>query len=96
MKDTKKQYSLMQAIANINNAQDLELVFKDLCTPQEILALEERWVICQLLDDGLSYRDIHTRCGASLTTITRVARFLKLENNKGYTLLLKEKKKRGK
>lgn len=64
---------------------------KDLCTPQEINSLAERWRVCQLLDQGkMSYREIQRHSGASLTTIGRVARFLKDEPYQGYRSILKK------
>lgn len=66
---------------------------KDLCTPTELLAFAERWQICMSLNEGLSYREIHTQLGASLTTIGRVARFFKDENYQGYVTLLKKLQK---
>ena len=64
---------------------------KDLCAPQELSALAERWKVCKLLQKGdLSYRDIHQLTGASLTTIGRVARFLKHESYHGYLQMLKK------
>ena len=69
---------------------------KDLCTPQEILSIAERWRVCKLLEQGtLSYREIHSLTGASLTTIGRVARFLKDESYNGYVTILKRIKKTG-
>lgn len=66
---------------------------KDLCTPQEMGALAERWRVCKLLDQGdLSYRDIHQITGASLTTIGRVARSLKDEPYHGYQVILNKMK----
>ncbi|XVN42626.1 MAG: YerC/YecD family TrpR-related protein [Candidatus Rickettsia vulgarisii] len=65
---------------------------KDLCTPAELNALSERWQICKYLDQGLSYREIHIKIGASLTTIGRVARFLKDEPYQGYANLLEKSK----
>jgi len=57
----------------------------DLCTPAEVRTLAERWLVARLLDStDLSYRDIHEATGVSTTTIVRVARFLKQENNLGY------------
>lgn len=61
---------------------------KDLCTPSELASLSERWQICLALHKGLSYREIHGQTGASLTTIGRVARFLKDEPYQGYLSLL--------
>lgn len=67
---------------------------KDICTPQELAALSERWRVCQLLHQGnLSYREIHARTGASLTTIGRIARFLNEEPYHGYQALLKKMNK---
>ena len=63
---------------------------KDLCTPSELEAFSERWNICQYLHQGLSYRKIHEKIGASLTTIGKVARFLKDEPYQGYRTVLKK------
>lgn len=48
----------------------------DICTPGEIQAMAERLKIAQLLSEGLTYRAIAEKTGASTTTVTRVARFL--------------------
>jgi uncharacterized protein YerC len=64
---------------------------KDLCTPQEILALEERWLVCQYLHEGkLSHREIKALTGTSLTTIGRVARSLQQEPYQGYIKLFRK------
>ena len=84
---------LYQALLSLKTAGELEKFLRDLCTPQEITALIDRWQICQLLQAGdLSYRAISETTGASLATITRVARFLKDEPYQGYTLALKRTK----
>ena len=81
---------LFQALLLIKSAAEMEVFFKDLCTPQEIRALAERWRVCRLLNSGsLSYRDINNLTGASLATIGRVARFLKEEPHHGYQMVLK-------
>jgi len=80
---------LYQAILLIQDKQEMAQFFKDLCTPQEIRALAERWRVCQLLHTGkLSYREINSLTGASLATIGRVSRFLKEEPHHGYRLVL--------
>ena len=67
---------------------------RDLCTPQELKSLQERWEVCQLLADGeLSYRQISKQTGSSTTTIGRVSRFLNDEPYKGYRKLLDKIKK---
>lgn len=83
------QLQLCDALLLLENREEAYLFLKDLCTPQELNALSERWRVCQLLADGeLSYRDIHKVTGASLTTIGRVARFLKDEPYHGYRIIL--------
>ena len=80
---------LCDAILLLKNKNEALNFLKDLCTPQEISALNERWKVCQLLERGnLSYREIHKLTGASLTTIGRVARFLKDESYHGYLTIL--------
>ncbi len=93
--DHHKGMELYEAILLLKTTEELKSFFKDICTPQEITAMNERWRVCQLLEQGdLSYRDIHAITGASLTTITRVARFLKDEPYEGYRNLLSKLKKR--
>jgi TrpR-related protein YerC/YecD len=85
---------LCEALLLLETKKEAYNFLKDLCTPQEIAALAERWKVCKLLNEGnLSYRDINRITGASLTTIGRVARFLKDEPYCGYANLLKKLKK---
>lgn len=80
---------LYDALLLVENREEMERFLKDLCTPQEIITLAERWRVCRLLQkEELSYREIHQITGASLATITRVARFLKNEPHQGYSLIL--------
>jgi TrpR-related protein YerC/YecD len=81
--------SLFDAMASLRTADAIEKFLKDLCTPTELKAFNERWIVAQLLDMGqLSYRDISKQTGTSTTTISRVARFLAHESYSGYRLLL--------
>lgn len=99
MEDNKNSINsaqeLFDAFVLLKSKEEVERFMKDLCTPQEIAALAERWRVCKLLESGdLSYREIHAQTGASLATITRVARFLKNEPHQGYTALLNKIKKK--
>lgn len=81
--------ALCHALLLLSSQEEAYNFLKDLCTPQEIGALAERWRVCRLLEKGdVSYREIHRLTGASLTTIGRVARFLKDEPYQGYRALL--------
>jgi len=86
--------SLCDALLMLKSSKECANFLKDLCTPQELLALNERWRVCQLLARGdLSYREINELTGISLATIGRVARFLRDESYGGYRLILQRLKK---
>ena len=94
MDEEYHRLSLCEAVVLLKNTEEVANFLKDLCTPQELKALQERWEVCQLLDDGkLSYRQISKQTGCSTTTIGRVSRFLNNEPYKGYRKLLDKIKK---
>ena len=96
-KDKNEITSPYEAILSMKTVGELQDFLKDLCTPAELKAFNERWLIAQLLDDGkLSYREISEQTGASTTTISRVARFLSQEDYRGYRLALDRIKRRRK
>lgn len=80
---TKKEKELFQAIACLDTAEEVERFFVDLCTPQEIADMADRWRVARLLDEGIAYRDINQRTGVSTATVTRVARSLRF-GREGY------------
>lgn len=83
---------LSTALKNINSDRDINNFLKDLCTPSEIQAMEERWEVAKLLYQGkLTYRAIASKLNTSTATVTRVARFLYKESNQGYLKVLKER-----
>lgn len=80
---------LAEALAALRSPGEARALLADLCTPAEVHSLAERWHVARLLDAGdLTYREIHEATGVSTTTIVRVARFLKQEDNRGYRMLL--------
>ncbi len=80
---------LAAALSALRTQQEARALLADLCTPAEVHSLAERWQVARLLDAGqLTYRQIHEATGVSTTTIVRVARFLKQEDNRGYRILL--------
>ena len=92
--DAKAMKDLIEALLALKNADECRRFLLDICTPKEISDLADRWTIARLLDEGkLSYREIHTQTGVSVTTIGRVARFLQQENYQGYRLLIDRLKK---
>jgi len=86
--------ALYDAFLQLKTRDECKRFLRDLCTPAEILAFAERWRVAKLLDENkLSYREIHTETGVSVTTIGRVARFLTQEADQGYQLVLHRIKK---
>jgi len=88
---------LADALCALRTRGEARALLADLCTPAEVLSLAERWQVARLLDAGeMTYRQIHDATGVSTTTIVRVARFLKQEDNRGYRTLLDRIREAGK
>lgn len=87
MNKSNELVSLWDAIVSLESIEDAENFFKDLCTPKEIRSMQERWLVCQHLRH-CSYREIQRITRSSLTTISRVARFLENETYGGYRKML--------
>lgn len=66
---------------------------RDLCTPEELHELSERWDIAQMLAKGESYRSIAAKTKVSTTTITRIAGWLN-NGEGGYAKAIKNAKKK--
>jgi TrpR-related protein YerC/YecD len=82
---TPAKPDLVDALLALRGRAEAEAFLADLCTPGEIRALSERWLVARLLDAGeLSYREIAEKAGASTATVVRVARFLKDMPYQGY------------
>jgi len=65
---------LYQAIAAIQTPEEAKNFFQDLCTPTEIQAMADRWLVVGLIKQGIPYRQIYEMTGVSVTTVGRVAR----------------------
>jgi TrpR-related protein YerC/YecD len=68
--------SLYETILLLNDLEECKKFFEDLCTVAELRAMEQRFEVALLLDDGMIYNDILDRTGASSATISRVNRSL--------------------
>ncbi|HVV32765.1 MAG TPA: YerC/YecD family TrpR-related protein [Vitreimonas sp.] len=79
------QFDLAEAILSLKTRAEVDAFLADLCTPSEVRAFQERWLVAQLLDQGeLSYRDIAKKADSSTATVVRIARFLNDMPYKGY------------
>jgi TrpR-related protein YerC/YecD len=84
---------LSQAIAGLRSVEETESFLRDLCTIGELEAMAHRWQVARLLDQGLPYHEISRRTGASTTTVTRVAQWLR-HGEGGYRLALDRLRRR--
>lgn len=86
-KENKKAIDqLAEAFMQIQTKEEAQLFLKDLCTPVEIEAMADRWLVIPLIKQGKSYRSIYEKTGVSVTTIGRVARAL-MQGTGGYNLI---------
>lgn len=83
---------LFEAVASLESRQETERFLRDLCTLSELEAMAHRWEAAQLLDQGLPYHEISRRTGASTTTVTRVAHWLR-HGEGGYRQALERRKR---
>lgn len=95
----KKQLSsadeLYEAVLTLETIEQCRDFFTDLCTVNEILAMEQRFKVAKLLDQGKIYSDIVEETGASSATISRVSRSLNYGED-GYRNVLDKLKEKGK
>lgn len=81
----KSAVHLYEAVASLQDKDEVRAFFEDLCTPTELQAMIDRWWVVKFLRQGKPYREIYDLTGVSLTTISRVARTLELGEG-GYRL----------
>lgn len=76
------------AIALIRTADEAQAFLTDLCTPQELSAMADRWRVVEPVLAGKPYRQIYDETGVSVTTIGRVARSITYGTG-GYSLIFR-------
>ena len=67
---------MYRAILTLKTVDEVMKFFSDLCTVSELNAMEQRFQVAELLNQGLIYNDILEKTGASSATISRVNRSL--------------------
>jgi len=90
---TSETADLLETIVSLRTVEEAEGFFRDLCTLAEIEAMAHRWHAVRLLDEGLPYHEVARRTGASTTTVTRVAHWLR-HGEDGYRLALNRRRRR--
>lgn len=77
---------LFDAIKSLETREELYKFFEDVCTINEIKAMEQRLQVARMLRQRRTYLDIASSTGASTATISRVNRSLNYGNN-GYDIV---------
>ena len=76
---------MYRAILTLETVEEAMKFFSDLCTVSELNAMEQRFQVAVLLNQGLIYNDILEKTGASSAPISRVNRSLQYGAD-GYAL----------
>lgn len=71
-----RESELYRAILSLKDIDECYDFFVDLCTVSELKAMEQRFEVARLLNEGMIYNDILEKTGASSATISRVNRSL--------------------
>lgn len=83
--DHKEQ--LYALLAKIDNVQDIENLFADLCTKKEVENMAERLHAAELLLSGNTYTQVMSQVSISSATLSRVSQCV--QYGSGYSKLLK-------
>ncbi len=97
LKNNKKDRNIemYEAILTLESVEECIKFFDDLCSVTELRAMEQRYQVAMLLNQGHIYNSILEQTGASSATISRVNRSL-MYGADGYEIAFKrlaEKKK---
>jgi TrpR-related protein YerC/YecD len=84
---TQDVEELFAAVLRLEDVEETERFFRDLCTLTELHDMAQRWAVVRLLNGGLHYAEISRTTGASTATITRIASWLN-HGEGGYRLML--------
>lgn len=75
-KRSNPENDLYRAILLLESPEECYNFLVDLCTVSELKAMEQRFEVAKLLNQGMIYNDILEQTGASSATISRVNRSL--------------------
>ena len=84
---TPQSEPLLEAIVALRTVDEASAFLRDLCTIRELEEMTQRWAVVQLLSEGLSYREIAERTGASTATVTRINQWFQ-HGTGGYRMML--------
>ena len=72
----ERNIKMYEAILTLETVEECIRFFDDLCSVTELRAMEQRYQVASLLNEGHIYNSILEKTGASSATISRVNRSL--------------------
>ncbi len=87
MEMQEKIGALYDAIVSLENREQCQELFDDLCTRKEVEKMAERLFAAKLLLEGNTYNQVIAQSDISSATLSRVSRCV--QYGKGYSRLLK-------
>ena len=89
----ERSMALYESILQLKTLEECQAFFDDLCTVGELRAMEQRYDVALLLDDGLVYTEILERTGASSASISRVNRIFSFGTG-GFRRMIQRRKQK--
>lgn len=83
----EKIKALFQLILTLDNVEDCQALFEDMCTRKEIEKMAERIFAAKLLMQGKTYNQVMEVADISSATLSRVSQCV--QYGKGYSKMLK-------
>jgi TrpR-related protein YerC/YecD len=71
-KGSDPKAALYEALLKLKTPEECYAFFADLCTVSEQMAMEQRFEVATLLDQGCIYNDVLEKTGVSSATVSRV------------------------
>ncbi len=68
---------ISQILATLNNKKDVRVFLGEVFTNSELEALDKRWEILSMLNNGATQREISSSLNVSLCKVTRGAKIMK-------------------
>lgn len=88
MESNEKVMKLYTLLSQLENADQMEALFEDLCTKKEVENMAERLFAAELLMEGKTYNQVMEQANISSATLSRVSRCV--QYGSGYSRLLKK------
>lgn len=89
----ERSLALYETILQLDSLEECCAFFDDLCTVGELRAMEQRYDVATLLDQGLVYTEILEKTGASSATISRVNRIFSFGTG-GFRKMIERRKEK--